>query len=161
MLVLAMPETRTTAFRSTPWTVYCDGSAVPNPGRMAYGAVMLSPDGRRLTLSRPTTEIGCNNEAELRALMAALGEVRAAGGREVLLHSDNSIVVAQLGSARLPPPIARLAELVDQARELIAGFECVHLLWIPRRRNAEADALARAAQGLPPRPPVKVRRKNG
>lgn len=151
----------TPLFTSTPWTVHCDGSAVPNPGRMAYGAVIVAPEGRRITLSRPTTEVGCNNEAELRALMAALEEVRLLGGREVLLHSDNSIVVAQLDGRRPQPPIVRLAGLVDEVRGLIAGFECVRLQWIPRHRNTEADALARAAQGLPTKPPVRVRRRNG
>ncbi|MCZ2498706.1 reverse transcriptase-like protein [Xylophilus sp. Kf1] len=155
-----MPDT--SAPSSTFWTVHCDGSAVPNPGRMAYGAVVLAPDGQRSTLSQPTTDIGCNNEAELRALMAALLAVRSAGGRDVLLHSDNSIVVAQLGgTGPPPPPIARLAGLVDQARALIASFDRVRLQWVPRHRNAEADALARAAQGLPPKPPVKARRRNG
>lgn len=159
MLVLDMPEMP--VFKSIPWTVHCDGSAVPNPGRMAYGAVIVAPDGRRSTLSRSTTEDGCNNEAELRALMAALVEVRACGGREVLLHSDNSIVVAQLDGARPQPPIVRLAGLVDEVRRLIACFERVHLIWIPRHRNTEADALARAAQGLPAKPPVRARRRNG
>lgn len=143
------------------WTVHSDGSAVPNPGRMAYGAVIVAPDGSRSTLSMPTTAVGCNNEAELRALMAALTEVRALGGREVLLHSDNSIVVAQLGGGKPQPPIVRLAGLVDEARQLMAWFDKVHLQWVPRHRNTEADALARAAQGLPPKPPVRVRRRNG
>jgi len=146
---------------SIPWTVHCDGSAVPNPGRMAYGAVIVAPDGRRTTLSRFTTETGCNNEAELRALMAALKEVHALGGRELLLYSDNSIVVAQLDGGRPQPPIVRLAGLVDEVRGLMTCFERVRLTWIPRHRNAEADALARIAQGLPPKPPVKVRRRNG
>lgn len=157
-----MPDTpRTPVPPAHAWTVHCDGSAVPNPGRMAYGAVIVAPDGRRRTLSIPGTRVGCNNEAELRALMAALQEVRALGGREVLLHSDNSIVVAQLDGVRPQPPIVRLADLVDQARDLMAWFDSVRLQWVPRHRNTEADALARAAQGLPPKAPVRVRRKNG
>ncbi|NMM79202.1 ribonuclease H, partial [Acidovorax sp. SRB_24] len=27
-----------------PWLVYCDGSAVPNPGRIGLGAVFTEPN---------------------------------------------------------------------------------------------------------------------
>ena len=30
-----------------PWVAYCDGSAVPNPGRIGLGAVLTEPDGTR------------------------------------------------------------------------------------------------------------------
>lgn len=133
-----------------PWQVHCDGSAMPNPGRMGLGAVIVAPDGTRHTLSEAAGERGCNNEAELRALMAALRAARSLGAAAVAAHSDNSIVVAQLGDAAAPP-IARLAPLFDEARALLRSFDAVSLHWIPRHRNGEADALARAALGFAPR----------
>lgn len=133
------------------WRIHCDGSAVPNPGRMGLGAVLVAPDGTRHTLSIAPPERGCNNEAELRALMAALHEARARGAMALRIHTDNSILVAQLGSPGAPP-IARLAALFDEARALLAGFDSVSLEWVPRHRNAEADALARAALGMAPKP---------
>ena len=55
------------------WVVHCDGSAVPNPGRMGLGAVLVGPGGAtQHTISEATTFTGCNNEAELRALLRAL-----------------------------------------------------------------------------------------
>ena len=45
-----------------PWVVYCDGSAMPNPGRMGLGAVITAPDGTRHTLSQATDSRGCNND---------------------------------------------------------------------------------------------------
>ena len=57
---------------SAPWIIYCDGSAVPNPGRMGLGAVVTAPDGSRHPISITAEGRGCNNEAELRALMAAM-----------------------------------------------------------------------------------------
>src|SRR5256885_2740498 len=74
---LEKPPSRPSACGPAPsdadlWTAYIDASAVPNPGRMAMGAVITAPDGRRHLLSEPCHERGCNNEAELRALMAAL-----------------------------------------------------------------------------------------
>jgi ribonuclease HI len=133
------------------WRIHCDGSAVPNPGRMGLGAVLIEPDGTPHTLSIVPPHRGCNNEAELRAVMAALHEARAHGATTLRIHTDNSTLVAQLGGQRAPA-IARLAALFDEARALLAGFGSVSLEWIPRHRNGEADALARAALGMAPKP---------
>ena len=154
------------------WTAFCDGSAAPNPGRMAYGALLLAPDGSRHPLSGASGgAVGCNNEAELWALTAALQALRRQGATDVLLCSDNRVVVDQLArhGPAAPPAIARLAVLFDATRALMAGFDRVELRWIPRHRNAEADALARAAAGLlpkavlapGPRRSARARRKSG
>ena len=68
------------------WVVHCDGSAAPNPGRMGLGAVLVAPDGTRHTLSRATHTTGCNNEAELRALMAALRELPSRGATRLTVY---------------------------------------------------------------------------
>ncbi|MDO9005629.1 MAG: ribonuclease HI family protein [Aquabacterium sp.] len=136
------------------WTVHCDGSAVPNPGRMGFGVVMTDPAGQRHAFSHATHAIGCNNEAELRALMAGLEALKSRGVTRLCAYSDNSVLVAQLTDAR-SQPIARLAALFDEARALLSSFEQASLRWIPRHRNVEADALARAAMGLPLKPLAK------
>ncbi|RQO53763.1 ribonuclease H [Variovorax sp. KBW07] len=145
--------------QSLPWVVYCDGSAMPNPGRMGIGAVITAPDGSRRTLSQATHTTGCNNEAELRALTLALHELRAQGATNVQAYSDNSILVEQLGTAQPARPIARMAELFDDARALLGTFEQASIRWIPRHRNGEADALARAALGFAPKPAAKATKK--
>ncbi|CAN5728384.1 hypothetical protein BH10PSE18_BH10PSE18_07030 [soil metagenome] len=139
------------------WTVHCDGSAVPNPGRIGLGAVIVAPDGTRQTLSESPALHGCNNEAELRALMAALALLQRQGAKVLRVHSDNSVIVAQLSDSGAKP-IARLASLFDDARALVASFDSVQLQWIPQHRNGEADALARSSLGMPPRSPAKPRR---
>ena len=139
----------------TPWIIYCDGSAMPNPGRMGLGVLLCAPDGTRHTLAQATHTTGCNNEAELRALLLALRELQARGASALLVHSDSSILVEQLGGAPATP-IARLHDLFDEARTLLQSFAAVRLQWIPRHRNAEADALARAALGCAPKPPAKA-----
>lgn len=126
------------------WVVYCDGTATPNPGRMGLGAMITAPDGTRHLISHDTGERGCNNEAELRALMLALHTLRELGATTLQIYSDNSIVIEQL-DGRLTKPVARLAALFDDARALLLPFDSVSLHWIPRHRNEEADALARAA----------------
>ena len=144
-----------------PWIIFCDGSASPNPGRMGIGAVLTEPDGTRHTLSHALHLTGCNNEAELRALMAALRELRVRGATALLAYSDNSILVEQLGSSNAKP-VVRLAALFEEARNLLTSFEYASLTWLPRHRNGEADALARAALGLAPKLagiPLKKNRK--
>ena len=152
----------TQAGEDTPWVMYCDGSAVPNPGRMGLGVLLKAPDGTRHTISLATHATGCNNEAELLALMAGLRELQLRGAMALRVYSDNSILVEQLGGgashspamalADVPvAPIARLAGVFDEARGLLASFQQVSVHWIPRHRNGEADTLARAALGLPPK----------
>ena len=137
------------------WTIHCDGSAVPNPGRMGLGAVLTAPDGKRHPLSITADGRGCNNEAELLALMAALREARRHGAEALVVHCDNSVVVQQLmGTAT--EPFLRLAPLFDEVRAMLRSFPAARLVWIPRHRNREADALARAAVGLMPKAPAQA-----
>jgi ribonuclease HI len=137
------------------WVVYCDGSAAPNPGRMGMGAVLTEPGGIHHRLCQTTQAKGCNNEAELRALMAALGELQSRGATRLVIYCDNSIVVEQLVGVAVKP-IARLAQLFEEARALLGTFECATLKWIPRHRNSEADTLARAALGMPAKRSSKI-----
>ena len=131
--------------------IHIDGSALPNPGPMSLGAVLRLPDGARHTLSLNLRRSGCNNEAELLALMAALQEARTLGVRHVTLRTDSSVLVEQLGEPGPQPvrPILRLEPLFTQARGLMREFEEIRLQWVPRHRNLEADALARAAHARP------------
>ena len=126
---------------------------------MGMGAVLTEPDGTKHTLSQATKIKGCNNEAELRALIAALREGKARGAKSVLVYSDSRVLVEQLGGsdAKLHvKPVARLAGLFDEARALLESFEQASLQWIPRHRNAQADALARAALGKQPKRVAKA-----
>lgn len=138
------------------WVIHCDGSALPNPGRMGLGAVLVSPEGVRTALSLQAPGTGCNNEAELRALLLALAEARLRDAHAVALFSDSRVLLEHLATpasgTAAPPPIARLASLFEDARSALGHFAAVQWTWVPRHRNAEADALARAAVGLAPKP---------
>ncbi|MDB5888880.1 MAG: ribonuclease [Rhodocyclales bacterium] len=140
------------------WIIHCDGTALPNPGRIGIGAVLVAPDGVRHTLSQATDAYGCNNEAEARALIAALHAARALGASSLHIRCDSSILVEQLGAVAVAP-IARLAHVFAEARLLLSYFAQIELRWVPHRRNLEADALARGALGLVARPQAKQRAK--
>ncbi len=129
------------------WLAWCDGSALPNPGRIGIGIVLVAPDGARRDASRVLGCCGCSNEAELRALCAALDMALEAGARRLEVRGDSDVA---LGYVRGPGAtrIERLNVLVVAARERMRRFEHVELLWVPRHRNVEADRLAREALGL-------------
>lgn len=140
------------------WTIHCDGSAAPNPGRMGLGVVLVAPDGTQHLLSMSTDARGCNNEAEARALMLALHDAQARGATVLQIYSDSSLLVAQLNATEAPP-VLRLAALYDELAALLATFAQTSLHWIPRHRNGQADALARASLGLLPKRPLKLSKR--
>ena len=137
------------------WLIHCDGSAFPNPGNMGLGAIITAPDHTRHTLSMPAVGKGCNNEAEARAMLAALQRAKQLGASCVRVHSDSRVVVDQL-TGDGGQPIARLDALFTGLRGLLATFDEATVTWIPQHRNHEADALARTASGLPPRPMTRA-----
>lgn len=138
---------------STPlWLIYCDGTCKPNPGAMAVGALVIDPDGTRHTLSRLVGRSGCNTEAEAEALIYALSLAKQLGANAVRAYSDSVVLIEQT-TGRTRTEVARLAVVFAAARTALAHFEVAELKWLMREKNIEADGLARAALGLPPRPP--------
>ncbi len=132
---------------------------MPNPGKIGIGVLLIAPDGRREEKSVVLNCSGCNNEAELHALCAALDMAAAAGARKLLLHGDSDVALRYVRGPD-STQIVRLCQLVAAARDRLRRFEEVQLLWIPRHRNREADRLSRQALGLPPdRVPVAHRRR--
>ena len=127
---------------SPTWTVFIDGSALPNPGKLSIGGIAYAPDGRVDCFSHNFSHTGCNNEAEARAAIHALQWLAEKQARHVLIHTDNSILAEQLSLAE-PKRIERLFAVYEKARTLARQFESVQVKWIPRHKNAIADALAR------------------
>jgi len=133
---------------------------LPNPGKIGIGILLLAPDGRHSEKSRLLNVTGCNNEAELHALRAALEMAAAAGARRLLLRGDSDVAIRYVRGPD-STQIARLSHLVDAARGWLGRFEDVQLAWVPRHRNTEADRLSRQALGLPqtPAPATRGRRR--
>lgn len=132
------------------WQAWFDGSALPNPGRMGIGLVLLSPDGSLCERAFVARESGCNNEAELSALCALLELAREMGARRLQIYGDSDVAV-KYASGIGATEIGRLQKLVERSRTLLGDFEAVSLRWVPRHRNTAADALSRQALGLPPK----------
>jgi ribonuclease HI len=137
---------------ASTWVAHCDGGAWPNPGAMAIGAELVSPTGEVHRLSQRLNASGCNNEAEWQAAVAVLRLALAHGARSLLLCTDSTQVRDHLGPVQAPTLPPALQTWVDQARALACDLPHFAVKWVPRHRNGQADALARAALGLPPKP---------
>lgn len=125
--------------------IYTDGVATPNPGSAAIGATIKDEQGRLITsISQPIGR-ATNNQAEYRAIIAALEQAISLGASQVDMRSDSELVVRQINgqyrvkNASLKP----LHQKVKQQQGLLEGFTITH---IPREENTEADKLA--SQGL-------------
>lgn len=125
------------------WSAWFDGSAHPNPGRCGIGGVILGPAGERIEVSQ-AAGYGNSSEAEYMALIAVLEAALAAGARELTVHGDSQGVIDDAAGA-LESGAAALRQLRARAHELIAGIGTVRLHWVPRHKNAVADALSQRA----------------
>ena len=143
---------------SAVWIIHIDGTALPNPGRIGLGAVLVAPDGTRHCIAQLSQPNGCNNEAEARALILALDTARQLGARQLRIHSDSDVLVQHLNGKAITG-IVRLNVLFGTLRQQMAAFESTELCWLPRHRNAEADALARGVLGLAPKAAKKPLRR--
>ena len=121
-----------------------DGASRGNPGLAAIGATIKDEQGR--LIARISQGIGrtTNNQAEYRAVIAALEEAIRLGAGQVELNSDSELVVKQIkGEYRVKK--AALKPLYQRVKQLQSGLESFTINHIPRQQNREADNLANKA----------------
>lgn len=145
----------------TGWRLFFDGTASPNPGRMGIGCLLLAPDGSEHHISRALSGSGCNNEAELQALLAGVQLAAELGVTTLHIAGDSRAMLDYLQAGAVAT-VPRLQELLDQVRQRLAVLAAYRCTWLPRHRNQVADALARQAIGLALKPagrPISRRRR--
>ncbi|WP_081933643.1 ribonuclease HI family protein [Massilia sp. 9096] len=126
--------------RPPAWRAWFDGSARPNPGRCAIGVLLRGPDGAAIELARAAGH-GDSSDAEYRALIALLETALAHGVDDLAIHGDSQVVIGDVtGPDAHAAPVLRAYR--DSARALLARFARVYLRWVPRHKNALADALS-------------------
>lgn len=124
--------------------INADGASRGNPGPAAIGATIKDENGRLLASVSQRIGRTTNNQAEYRALIAALEKAISLEARRVDIRLDSELVVRQVEGrykvkkATLRPLYLRVGELLGQ----LEGFTLTH---VPREQNAEADRLANAA----------------
>ena len=128
--------------------IFTDGASLGNPGPAAIGATIKDEQGRLITTISQGIGRTTNNQAEYRAIIAALEKAIELGAKQVDMHSDSELVVRQI-NGRYRVRNAALKPLYQQAKQLISllkGFTITH---IPRQQNTEADNLAYIALKRP------------
>jgi ribonuclease HI len=124
--------------------ICADGASQGNPGPSAIGATIKNEEGRLLASISRSIGITTNNQAEYKALIAALEKAISLGARQADIYMDSELVVRQLnGQYRVKN--AALKPLFQIVRQLQDCLESCTVKHIPRRQNAEADRLANDA----------------
>lgn len=129
--------------------VEADGGSRGNPGPAAYAALLKDAEtGEVLASVVELLGVATNNVAEYHGLLAGLRLVHEhTPDAEVEVRMDSRLVIEQMrGAWKVKHPDLR--PLADRARGLASPRTT--WTWVPRGRNAGADALVnRALDGMP------------
>ena len=118
---------------------YTDGGSRGNPGPAALGYVLKTPAGEIIEARGEYLGHTTNNQAEYKAVLAAVRHTRALGAERLDMRMDSELVVKQLtGEYRVKDQgLAGIYMLIHN--ELI-HFKKVTFTHVPREQNKEADA---------------------
>lgn len=124
--------------------IYTDGGARNNPGPAGIGAVLY--DENKKIIAEISEYIGeaTNNQAEYKALLAAIKKAKELGAEEVEFFLDSELVVKQL-NREYRVKDKDLAPLFVRIYNLTLGFKKVIFKHIRREFNKEADRLVNLA----------------
>jgi len=124
--------------------IFTDGTAEPNPGPAAIGATIKDEQGKLITAISQGIGQATNNQAEYRAVIAALENAIRLGANQVDIYSDSELVVRQINGRYRVKNVA-LKPLYQQVKQLQSQFKGFTITHIPRQQNIEADSLASKA----------------
>jgi ribonuclease HI len=122
---------------------FTDGGARGNPGPAGIGIVIME-DGAVLEAYGSYIGETTNNQAEYRALIAALTRAFELGAEEVECKLDSELVVKQMRREYKVRDVG-LQTLFLAAWNLCTGFKKVTFSHVRREQNAAADAQVNAA----------------
>ncbi len=135
-----------------------DGGIVADqPGKMAgqaaIGVVLKAPLEE---ISEPIGPAKDHHVAEYRALIRGLEAAHARGIGHLRVCLDSALVVNQL-NGKWKVKAEHLKPLQREAVSWMQEFDDIKITWVPRRANAEADALASIPLGpLRPKPKSSI-----
>ena len=122
---------------------YTDGASRGNPGPAGIGALLLDESGATLAEIFDSIGITTNNEAEYRALIAALAGAEKFTSDTVECYMDSELVARQL-SGQYRVKSEKMAELHGQVMALARKFKKVTFAHVRREHPQQrlADKLA-------------------
>jgi len=124
--------------------IHTDGGARGNPGPAAIGAVIKDEKGTLLAEVSECIGETTNNQAEYRAVIAALREAKQLKATEINFYLDSELVVKQLNKEyKVKHP--DLAPLFVKIYNETLSYKKVTFAHVRREYNKEADALVNKA----------------
>lgn len=130
--------------------IFTDGASRGNPGPASVGAVFRQKDGPELCSHSEAIGRATNNQAEYRAVLAALEHCHRWGVGRVHLYLDSELVARQLmGTYRVKSQ--DLLPIYQQVMHLARSLREFRIRHVPRAKNAHADHLANLALDETPR----------
>jgi len=124
--------------------VYTDGGSRGNPGPAAIGAVLNNEKGERVAEVSDYIGETTNNQAEYKAVIAAIAKAKELGAEELQFFLDSELVVKQL-NREYKVRDKDLAPLFMKIYNAMMGFKKVTFKHVRREFNTEADKLVNAA----------------
>ena len=124
--------------------IHSDGVSRNNPGPAAIGATIKDEQGRLLATISRSIGRATNNQAEYRAVIAALEKAIKLGARQIELNLDSELIVRQV-TGRYRVKNEALKPLFGRVKKLLSSLEGFSIRHVPRRQNQEADRLANSA----------------
>lgn len=125
-------------------TIYTDGGARGNPGPGGIGAVAKDENGKIVFEISEYIGTATNNQAEYKAVVAAIKKAHDLKAEELDFYLDSELVVKQL-NREYRVKNADLAPLFVQIYNVIMKFKKVTFRHVPREMNQEADKLVNKA----------------
>ncbi|MFC1875517.1 ribonuclease HI family protein [Chloroflexota bacterium] len=124
--------------------IHSDGVSRNNPGPAAIGATIKDEQGRLLATISRSIGRATNNQAEYRAVIAALEKAINLGARQIELNLDSELIVRQV-TGRYRVKNEALKPLFGRVKKLLGSLEDFSIRHVPRQQNQEADRLANSA----------------
>lgn len=124
--------------------IYTDGGARNNPGPAGIGAVLMDENKKVVAEISDYIGLGTNNQAEYKALLAAIRKARELKAEEVEFYLDSELVVKQM-KREYRVKDKELAQLFLKIYNISLGFKKISFTHVPRELNEEADKLVNEA----------------
>ena len=124
--------------------IYTDGGARGNPGPAGSGIAIFDESGKLIKKFGKYLGEKTNNQAEYKALLAAIRKARELKAEEVEFYLDSELVVKQM-KREYRVKDKELAQLFLKIYNISLGFKKISFTHVPRELNKEADKLVNEA----------------
>lgn len=125
-------------------TIYTDGGARGNPGPAGIGAAIYNEEKVLVGEVSEYLGVATNNQAEYKAVIAALKIARTLKATDLQFYLDSELVVKQI-NREYKVKNKDLAPLFLEVYNLSLSFKKIKFSHIRRELNQEADRLANEA----------------